>query len=585
QAHPDLQPGLDTLRNWNYVADTESTGMTFFHVYWATLKSMLPATLSEGALLDAIAAGDAEAQTLSLKAAEQAARLMRSEFGSLSVPWGEAHRFVRGKQSTPAAGTGSGDAIFIASDADFSEKVWRVNYGYAYAMVVKLGETVDTASVVPFGASEDPDSPHYADQMDLIRERRMKVVRFDPEDVRRNAKLAYGCSVRFSPTGLPASGIVRSGSPVSVGSAMYTQPPAQLPLGLATFTVYTRVMVEPASAPVTVDLSVYIPPELCPEEHLSSLVAFAYDDTTGWSRLDAQTIDPATRILSFRDRRARTYAILAPAEYRAAQESDMRSRVALTIPDSAIRERVPKLSSLKSPDAPPPLVPGAPGAREALQRRAQNQQTAQSPQDEGGPGQTPVAEAPATPQEVATQTSPQTEATPSQTPEAAPTPSTTDGPLPPPVQMPAAPEFAPSDGSSRVRQGAIAWGSALQLRPPGVEGIIKVSADKPVGARLSVSPDPPRPLPENLAAFTEFVQVECSAKDTQVDIEISLRPGKGTCSEANLERLELYAFDEARGWTKLPEQSFDPKLRGFNAKDSRPQWYVLLGSPAWLLKP
>jgi acyl-homoserine lactone acylase PvdQ len=397
QAHPDLAPGLDTLRNWNYVADTTSQGMTFYHVYWATLKSMAPASVGEDALLMALSKGEPDAQELSLRAAEQTARLLRTEFGSVAVPWGDAHRFFRGKQSVAAAGSGMGDAVFVASAAEFTDKVWRVNYGYGYAMAVKFGETVDTASVVPFGASENPDSPHYADQLDLLSKRRMKVVRSDPEEVRRYAKSAYGSSVRFSPMGVPASGIVHSGSPVAVSSTMYTQSPAQLPLGLATFTMYTRVMIDPADAPVAVDMDVYIPPELCSDEHLPSLVAYAYDEESGWSRLDAQEIDPATRILRFRDRSARTYAVLGPSEYRAIQEADVRDRVALTIPDSAIRERLPRLSSIKSADGPPPLVPGAPGFKEAKQQPVE---TAPSASEVQAPpsldDQQPTAAAPAT---------------------------------------------------------------------------------------------------------------------------------------------------------------------------------------------
>lgn len=559
QTLPDLAPGLDALRNWNYVADADSKGMTFFHLYWTTLKSMAPATLSEGALLAALAEDNPEAQTLSLKAAEQTARTMRAEFGSLAIPWGDAHRFYRGNQSVPAAGAGSGDAVFIASAAAYADKIWRVNYGYAYAMAVKFGVTVDTVSVVPFGSSENPDSPHYADQMDLVRDRRMKVVRFDPEEVRRNAKRAYGCSVRFDPLGLPASGIIHSGNPVSVSSSMYTQPAAPLPLGLATFTVYTRVATEPSDAPITLDMNIYIPPELCTDAHLPSLVAYAYDDESGWTRLDSQEIDSQTRIIRFRDRRARTYAILGPAEYRAAQDSDIRSRVALSIPDSAIRERIPKLSSLKSSDAPPPLVPGAPGYREALQRRAQTPQpepAVQSPQDESGPGQPPVAATPPSAGEMAQ-----------------------DTPLPDP-QPPAADAAKPG-----TRQGAIAWGNTVQLRPPGVDGIVKVSADKAIGARLTVSVNTPRPFSEDLAAFTEFVQVECSSKDTPVKVFVSLRPAPGACDSQNLDKLALYAFDETGGWSKLPGQSYDPNLRGFSAEDSQPRCYALLGPATLRLQP
>ena len=37
-----MPAALDTLRDWNYVAETGSEGMTFFHVWWAAFRGMAP---------------------------------------------------------------------------------------------------------------------------------------------------------------------------------------------------------------------------------------------------------------------------------------------------------------------------------------------------------------------------------------------------------------------------------------------------------------------------------------------------------------------------------------------------------------
>ncbi|MBX3432294.1 MAG: penicillin acylase family protein [Pirellulales bacterium] len=47
------------------------------------------------------------------------------------------------------------------------------------------------ASLVPFGASADPKSPHYLDQAKLLGERRMKTERFTPQQVSRHALRTY----------------------------------------------------------------------------------------------------------------------------------------------------------------------------------------------------------------------------------------------------------------------------------------------------------------------------------------------------------------------------------------------------------
>jgi acyl-homoserine lactone acylase PvdQ len=47
------------------------------------------------------------------------------------------------------------------------------------------------ASLVPFGASGDPASPHYLDQAPLLSERRFKPERFTDQQVTRHAVRSY----------------------------------------------------------------------------------------------------------------------------------------------------------------------------------------------------------------------------------------------------------------------------------------------------------------------------------------------------------------------------------------------------------
>ena len=60
------------------------------------------------------------------------------------------------------------------------------DYGSAFTMVVALGESAVGWSLVPYGNSERPDSPHYADQAPLWTERRLKRAWFTPEEIEAN---------------------------------------------------------------------------------------------------------------------------------------------------------------------------------------------------------------------------------------------------------------------------------------------------------------------------------------------------------------------------------------------------------------
>lgn len=64
--------------------------------------------------------------------------------------------------------------------------------GESYFMLIKFGEglpQIETVNV--YGASNQPDSPHYADQMGLFIKQELKPMTLDKEEVYRKAKRIY----------------------------------------------------------------------------------------------------------------------------------------------------------------------------------------------------------------------------------------------------------------------------------------------------------------------------------------------------------------------------------------------------------
>ena len=240
-AHPDLPAGLDALRTWNFLADASSSGMTFFHAWWNALEAdyaaangqptaySLQSTASREALLAALRENGADMQDLSLNAATEAARMMRNEFNSLSVPWGDVHTVTRGGREAPLCGADSGEPVFVASDEVFEGRKWRVTYGYGYAMVVAFGEYPRSVSMLPFGTSEDPKSPHYSDQLDLMTQRRFKVSRYLMEDVQQNAASARGQLLYLRPKGMEALFTLTASTPIVARLTTSTGAPGKRP--------------------------------------------------------------------------------------------------------------------------------------------------------------------------------------------------------------------------------------------------------------------------------------------------------------------------------------------------------------------
>jgi acyl-homoserine lactone acylase PvdQ len=64
--------------------------------------------------------------------------------------------------------------------------------GTSYLAAWEFGPAgVRGASLVPFGTSGDPRSPHYFDQATLLSERRLKPERFTEQEVARHAVRSY----------------------------------------------------------------------------------------------------------------------------------------------------------------------------------------------------------------------------------------------------------------------------------------------------------------------------------------------------------------------------------------------------------
>jgi hypothetical protein len=200
----------------------------------------------------------------------------------------------------------------------YANRKWRATYGYGFAMVVAFGEKPVAVSMCPFGASEDSKSPHYADQLDLMAERRFKVTSFEFDDVQRNATRARGRQLLLRPKGMEALFTIRAATPIEARLNASSEPPTPLPEDLVPFTLFVATEQAPRGAPTSTHMEVYVPPVLCARENLDKLAVYAGDAPRGWTRLEAQQLDLEARTFIADDNRGpKAYAVLGPSLYRA----------------------------------------------------------------------------------------------------------------------------------------------------------------------------------------------------------------------------------------------------------------------------
>ncbi len=590
QAHPDVPVGLNLLRQWNYTADPESTGMTFFHVWWSTLKeAVAPNFRNEYELMEAVRLGAPPLPEVSLRAAAEAAKRMRNEYQTMTVPWGEVHRTGRGDRDLPLAGGETGEPLFFSSDHRLERGKWTAHYGYGYAMVVRFGETPEAVSLLPFGESDNPVSEHYADQFELMSQRRMKPMRFDQSDVLAHAASAFGRIVRLHPRGMEAEFLVATPYPVLTRMESSPEPPAPLPEGLATFTVYAMPRDLPVGGPLEIQMTIRIAPELCDPANLGRLSVYGWSERTGWTRLQGQTLDAPESTFLAQDHQPRVYAVLGPLECRKTDD----------IPQPVVPEPLELAGRLESPGSPAAIFKVA-EPRPTRDLRT-SEPTEEAPSEESSAPMVPfVAAAPAEPaSEEATPPAPEAPAEAEETPEPeapaeaqeAPEPVVIAlGPNSAPPPAPAAPqtEAVPLEEIKVKAAGPQASGKTLQIRSPDLGSVFLLSARTSIQARLVTLESAPARLPEGMAVFSEYLGLERMPRDARVEATLKVAVSEGSCAPENFDKLRVYGYRPDRGWYELSSQKPDADTQSCAAFERVARGlrvYAVLGPVECRLKP
>lgn len=341
-AHPDLRVMLDIFSEWNFLADPGSVAMTAFHVWWSVLRldaDGLPYT--NETLHHFMFEDELWFREHMLDSASQAAQLLRNEYQSLEVPWGDVHVITRGDHEYPFAGGYSGDPLFYAGDRLFDDRKWRVNEGYGFAMAVRFGGTPEAVSLVPFGSSENPGSPHFDDQLQLMLNRRFKVARFLREDIERNAESVVGQRLLLRPRHQAGTVFLAANGPMAAELRETSAPPAALPEGLAAFSTYLEPVASELPYGFSVEFDLHVDESVCNADDIESLYLYSYHPVDGWRMIDDQSLDTARRSLAAVIGRDEVVAVLGPTKA-------LRADPALLRPASAPRMQVARLEAPSS---------------------------------------------------------------------------------------------------------------------------------------------------------------------------------------------------------------------------------------------
>lgn len=154
-----LAGAINLLREWDNKDDLNSRGSYLFGL-WAEKFQAREEKDELGLLLELRSASD---------------DLVR-RFGRLDVKWGDVHILKRGDREYPTAGAGfpQTESLHLTPGRIREDGKVEAEGGTSFLMVVELGEKVRSWSLLPFGNSEDPQSPHFDDQAPLFSQMKLK---------------------------------------------------------------------------------------------------------------------------------------------------------------------------------------------------------------------------------------------------------------------------------------------------------------------------------------------------------------------------------------------------------------------------
>ncbi len=214
KVQPNLKGKLNDvvglLRNWDhtYSVSSKETSLAVAwylnYIDWARRRRQ---SAGYGSYVANLLAGKTlpAPDSVAVRLLADATDSLVKDFGTAFIAWGEINRLQRvhtsgtmerfddGKPSLPVGAVpgGMGSLFAFSARAEWGQKKLYGVAGNTYSAIVSFGKRIRAKSVMYFGQSADPESPHYFDQAPLYAAGKFKDVYFYKADVVKHQESSY----------------------------------------------------------------------------------------------------------------------------------------------------------------------------------------------------------------------------------------------------------------------------------------------------------------------------------------------------------------------------------------------------------
>ena len=179
---PDHYDVLSLIQKWDKQGKYNNLGSAQWSIYYRVIQQIL--NKNDLTVED----------TIPLKhhseALSKTKKYLLKHFGKIDILLGELQRHTRGNIDLPVSGLTDMIAPSYVVDDDGGR--FRVVSGESYIMLTRYSKKgVEIETVIPYGNSNDPSSPHFTDQMQLYVDKRLKKMTLDKNAIFSDAVKIY----------------------------------------------------------------------------------------------------------------------------------------------------------------------------------------------------------------------------------------------------------------------------------------------------------------------------------------------------------------------------------------------------------
>jgi acyl-homoserine-lactone acylase len=192
---PAVAHAIEAIAAWDRSSSKDSIAYTYIH-FWALAYREI---FSEQAFTRFTAyerkklvnVNSQKEQTQALEALKKAIKKMQDGYGSSDVPWGKVNVVVR-NGTFPLGGESIFNVLHPDEGVEQDDGTIHCNDGWGHLMIVEEANPKQVWTLLPYGESQHPASPHFGDQARMHSQQKPKKFWFYKRDIAAHTDSFWG---------------------------------------------------------------------------------------------------------------------------------------------------------------------------------------------------------------------------------------------------------------------------------------------------------------------------------------------------------------------------------------------------------